>query len=87
MKSLDLKKSGILVFLLIGKNKLSNRLPWGQKFPHQYLPVKKEVMVSPAIISNTNRPNLGSQKPPIATNKVINHAYFLMKVKVRLVLM
>lgn len=87
MKNLDLKKLGILVFLLMGKNNLSNRLPWGQKFPHQYLPVKKDVIVRPAIINRTSRPNFGSHKPPIATNKVKNQAYFLIKVKVRLVLM
>ena len=86
-KALDFKKSGIFLFLLMGKYSLSNRLPWGQKLPHQYLPVKKAVVVKPAIINRTKRPNLGSHKPPIATNKVINHAYLLMKVKVRLVLM
>jgi len=87
MKALDFRNSGIFLFLLMGRYNLSNRLPWGQKLPHQYLPVKNEVIVNPAIINRTKRPNLGSHKPPIATNKVINHAYFLMKVKVRLVLM
>lgn len=87
MKNLDLKKLGIFVFLLMGKNNLSNRLPWGQKLPHQYLPVKNEVMVKPAIINRTNKPSLCSHNPPMATSKVKNQAYFLIKVKVRLVLM
>lgn len=66
----DFRKSGIFLFLDIGKIILSKKLPWGQIFPHQYLPVKKPEIVNPAIINITSNPNLGSHKPPIATKTV-----------------
>ena len=66
----DFTNLGIFLLWDIGEKTLSKRLPWGQIFPHQYLPVKKPEIVSPAIINTTSRPSLGSQSPPIATKMV-----------------
>lgn len=81
----DLKNSGIFLFKLIGNANLSNNEPWGQTFPHQNLPEKKEVIVIPNITKITSKPNFGTQRPPMATKNVNIHEYFLRVVKVLLV--
>ena len=45
MNHLLLKKAGMRRLVLMGLMMLSNRLPWGQKFPHQNRPEKNEVTV------------------------------------------
>jgi len=86
-KTFDLKKLGILLFLLSGPNRESNKLPWGQKLPHQYRPLKKDKAVSVTITGSTSKPSLGYHKPPIATIRVKIQPYLRMGVKILLVLM
>jgi hypothetical protein len=86
-KIFDLKNLGIRLFLLSGPRRESNKLPWGQKLPHQYRPLKKDKTVRVSITGSTSSPSLGYHKPPIATIKVKIHPYLRMGVKTLFVLM
>jgi hypothetical protein len=61
--------------LVIGYKSELNKLPWGQLFPHQYLPLKNETVVNPTITYKTNRPTIWNHNSPIAAVKVNIQAY------------
>jgi len=86
-RAFDLKNAGIFLLLVIGYNNESNKLPWGQILPHQYLPLKKETVVNPTITGKTNRPSIGNHSPTTATVRVNIQAYFRHGEKILLVLM
>lgn len=87
INGLDFRNLGMVLLRLMGIITLSNKLPWGQTLPHQYLPLKKPLMVKLSIIKPTNKPNFGNQKLPTRAIKTVSiQPYFLTVVKVRLVL-
>jgi hypothetical protein len=76
------KTRGGILFRLNFDITISRNAPLGQKFQHQYLPLKKERTKRIAIMATTKYPSMGMNNPPMtisgSNQTIIAWLFFIM---------